>query len=636
MTTTERYIAPSTTRSPAKSLAALLFGLACALPAWADAPARVIVKYRADSALLASAPSTRAQALGARVQTKLTTLRELRSRVQLVTANGLGAEELASRLSAQADVEYAVPDRIKHIRAIPNDPLFAGQWHLQAAQPAAIHAQSAWDITQGSAATIVAVIDTGIRPEHPDLAPKLVTGYDFISVAGIANDGDARDADASDPGDYVTAADYQSPAFKDQDCGAGKNVPIASSWHGTQVAGIVGAASNNSTGVAGVSWNTRIEPVRVLGKCGGYDSDIIDGMRWAAGLTVSGVPANPNPAQVLNLSLGGSGTCSAAYLDAISEITAKGVLIVVAAGNESGAVEEPANCPGVLAVAGLRHIGTKVGYSSFGPAVGIAAPAGNCVNDAAPCLYPIVSTTNTGTTTPLTSGYSDQTNYSVGTSFAAPQAAGVAALMLAAHPGLDPAQLIQRIKNGANPFPVDPGQQSCPLTDTSGRCNCTTATCGAGMLNALGAVRDALRPAARITQVSDAIAGQAVQIGASTSNTASGRQIASYAWRIATDSGTASSLSNTNLALASLLPSAAGSVVVSLTVTDDAGLSDTTMQTIAVTTGDGNATPPGDGASVTPPHSSGGGGGAVDPFGIATLVMLGLLGYAVRRERIQR
>jgi serine protease len=172
----------------------------------------------------------------------------------------------------------------------------------------------------------------------------------------------------------------------------GTSTTHSSSWHGTQVAGIVAAQANNSVGIAGIGGATRMLPVRVLGKCGGFDSDIIAGMRWAAGLAVPGVPANPNPARVINLSLAGSGTCSDVY-NAIAEIRAAGTLIVAAAGNETSPVEEPANCSGVLGVAGIRHTGTKVGYSSYGPEVGISAPAGNCVNTGAgqPCLFPFVT-----------------------------------------------------------------------------------------------------------------------------------------------------------------------------------------------------------------------------------------------------
>ena len=200
------------------------------------------------------------------------------------------------------------------------------------------------------------------------------------------------------------------------------------------MAGIVAAQANNGLGIAGVGGATRVLPVRVLGKCGGFDSDIIAGMRWAAGLTVPGVPATPNPARVINLSLAGGSGCSRAYSSAIAEIRQAGVLIVAAAGNETSPVEEPASCAGVLAVAGIRHAGTKVGYSSYGPEVGISAPAGNCVNDVQKgerCLFPFVNTINFGSTTPGSNGYTDINDITIGTSFAVPLVAGTAALMIA-------------------------------------------------------------------------------------------------------------------------------------------------------------------------------------------------------------
>src|SRR5438067_10104649 len=178
-------------------------------------------------------------------------------------------------------------------------------------------------------------------------------------------------SDASDPGDWVVQADLSKP-----ECNGGTT--SNSSWHGTRVSGILGAVSNNGVGIAGMTWSAWLLPVRVLGKCGGTDLDIIAGMRWAAGIPVSGAPNNPYPARIENLSLGATSTCPQAYIDVINELAAKGVLVVASAGNEGGPVDAPANCPGVAAVAGLRHAGTKVGYSSLGPEVALSSPAGNC------------------------------------------------------------------------------------------------------------------------------------------------------------------------------------------------------------------------------------------------------------------
>ncbi|MBM4220574.1 MAG: peptidase, partial [Gammaproteobacteria bacterium] len=299
--------------------------------------------------------------------------------------SGTELESAIELLRADPEVEFVEIDQRRHAQALPDDPFYPDQWYLQADQPAAVNFTAAWDLGVGANDTVIAVLDTGVRFEHPDLGRngvvpggRLLAGRDFVSGESSssfasANDGDGWDADPSDPGDWVTDSEAASgPLARCEE--------TRSSWHGTRVAGIIGAMSDNTEGIAGGTWNTLILPVRVLGKCGGYDSDIIAAMRWAAGLNVPGTPANPTPAQVLNLSLGGSGSCTNSYRQAISDLDAAGVLVVVAAGNAHGPVETPANCPGALAVAGLRHVGTKVGYSSLGSQVGISAPAGNCVN----------------------------------------------------------------------------------------------------------------------------------------------------------------------------------------------------------------------------------------------------------------
>ncbi|MBI2958846.1 MAG: S8 family serine peptidase, partial [Betaproteobacteria bacterium] len=345
-----------------------------------------------------------------------------------------------------------------------------------------------------------------------------------------SGDGGGRDADATDPGDFVSNFDLFDPNLVAL-CG-GDLHPQPSSWHGTRVAGVIGAAANNALGVAGISFGSKILPVRVLGKCGGYDSDIIAGVRWAAGLPVPGIPDNPNPARVINLSLGSSGGCTAAFAEAVAELSARGALIVAPAGNETGPVEAPANCPGVLAVAGVRHIGTKVGYSSFGPEVSVSAPAGNCVNPApGPCAFSIRTTTNLGTEAPGPSGYTDEFDFNIGTSFSAPQAAGVAALMLSVNPGLAPVDIIARMKQSARAFPIDAGVPTCPSVatgaDTSGQCNCTAATCGAGILDAAAAVAAASPPSVQL------VAGWNL-IGNSTEGAVDVGAVFGDSWKVAT------------------------------------------------------------------------------------------------------
>jgi serine protease len=208
--------------------------------------------------------------------------------------------------------------------------------------------------------------------------------------------------------------------------------------------------------MASTAPGVRVLPVRVLGKCGGRDSDILAACAGPRALG-SRRAANPYPARVINLSLGGEGPCSAAYRDAVDQITAAGTVIVAAAGNTSGhAVATPANCPGVIAVAGLRQAGTKVGFSSLGSEVAISAPGGNCVNTAAdsPCLYPILTTTDSGTTVPAASAYTDSFNTSVGTSFSRPWWPASPPSPCPSDPTLTPARVKELLQRTARPFPA--------------------------------------------------------------------------------------------------------------------------------------------------------------------------------------
>ncbi len=428
-------------------------------------------------------------------------------------------------------------------------------------------------------------MDTGIRFDHPDLrsvaTDRLLAGYDFISDAAIANDGNGRDADATDPGDWVTTADTQTAKF------TGCTVQN-SSWHGTRVVGMMAAIANNSTGIAGITWQGMILPVRALGKCGGYDSDIMDGMRWAAGLHVSGAPDNTHPAQIINMSLGSIGSCTAAQQQVVDEIVALGVLIVVSAGNEGGPVDSPANCIGVAGVAGLRNIGTKVGFSSLGPQVALSAPGGNCVNASGACLFSLDTTTNSGTTVPVASTYTDQFNSNLGTSFSAPAVASIAALMTSVNGNLQPSQLIARLQEGAKPFPTspDPTIPSCHVPASSAdiqstECNCTTTTCGAGMANAPGAVNAALRPIAAVVVPGVVMAGQNVILRGIGSAAACGHSIVSFAWTNVPSS--ANAIQGANTSTATVVAPTSGSYTVRLTVVDDAGRQDTADVVVSAT-----------------------------------------------------
>src|SRR5262249_19149813 len=260
------------------------------------------------------------------------------------------------------------------------------------------------------------------------------------------------------------------------------------------------------------------------------DSDILDGMRWAAGLHVTGVPDNPYPAQIINLSLGGTGACTAAEQQVVTELVGKGVLIVASAGNEGGPVDSPGHCTGVAGVAGLRNVGTKVGFSSLGPEIALSAPGGNCVNASGACLFSLDTTSNTGTMGPVASTYTDQTNSNLGTSFSAPMVAAIAGLMASVNGNLQPAQLIARLKEGSKPFPAPQGATAChtPANQSDlqqAECACTTSTCGAGMANAVGAVNAALRPIAAVMVPTNVTAGQNVTLQGMGSAAACGHTI---------------------------------------------------------------------------------------------------------------
>jgi serine protease len=525
-----------------------------------------------ESALAASDVNARQRvtALAARVNVAMKESHALGHGLHLLqvspVARGEAMQDMLAHLRADADVEYAVPDRKVYIHAISDDPLATGQWYLAAAQPAAINAHGAWDITQGNDAITIADIDTGVRSDHPDLSGRLWPGFDFVTATTAANDGNGRDSDASDPGDNCNTD--------------------PSSWHGTRTSGIIGAATNNAVGVAGITWKGKILPVRVLGKCGGSNSDVLAGMLWAAGHHVDSVPDNTHPARVLNVSLGSEGVCDSASADVISTLASEGVLVVVSAGNEGGPVDSPANCPGAMGVAGIRHAGTKVGYSSLGPEVAIAAPAGNCVDlTGAACTFSIDTTTNSGTTTPSTNTYTDKTNMNrnIGTSFSAPIVTGIAGLMLGVNSHLQATQLIARIKQSAIPFPTSSENAGIPTCQTptglpndpdKTECVCTTALCGAGMANALGAVNAALRPIADIVVQGPVTAGASLTLQGNGSVAADGHTISSFQW---IKGGTTISSGPT----ANVVAPNSGNSTVCLVVTDDAGKTDSAKVTIS-------------------------------------------------------
>ena len=370
------------------------------------------------------------------------------------------AQATLDELKSDPDVAYAEFDTIRYpLLIVPNDPFFINQWDFMGA-PGGARIQDAWSQTTGSNNIRTAVLDTGAI-NHPELANRWLGGYDFISNATIARDGNGRDSDPTDVGDWD---------------GAWCNQGSPSSWHGTHVSGTIGAETNNSQGVSGINGVSRILPVRVLGACGGYMSDIADALAWSSGATISGVPNNPNPARVINLSLGGEGPCSALEQSAINQALTNNAVVVVAAGNENANAANyvPANCNGVITVAANGSRGQRAYYSNYGSTIEITAPGGDFQDGSS---GGILSTLGVGDTT-LT-GYSYA--YYQGTSMAAPHVAGIVSLMLSRNSTLTPGQVTNLLQNTAQVFPTGTGR------------DCNTSICGAGIVDAAAVLEMASR-----------------------------------------------------------------------------------------------------------------------------------------------
>lgn len=359
--------------------------------------------------------------------------------------------DLVSAFKARADVLDASANYWHYPSSIPNDPGYAFQWHYPA-----INMPQAWDLTKGSDTIVVAVLDTGVLP-HPELADAMLPGYDFVSDLANAADSDGRDADPTDTGPEQ-----------------------ATGYHGTHVAGTIGAKTNDGAGVASVAWNVKILPVRVLGVQGGSTADINDGVLWAAGLLdIDGV-ANPHPADVLNLSLGGTGTCEAITQAVYDDVIAAGKIIVIAAGNgnENAGFITPANCDDVITVGATDFASNRAFYSNFGNKVNVMAPGGDTtVNLNADKYFDGV----------LSLGFDEAkdkftSTFNQGTSMATPHVAGVAALMKSLKVDVTQAEVLAALSSTARPLSAS----SC-TADT--QANLKASDCGAGLIDAFAALQ---------------------------------------------------------------------------------------------------------------------------------------------------
>ena len=678
--------------SPAPKMTAKQAALKGQVPSSVAQPeqivSRLIVKMRSASPSEIAQPMSvlRMQGLSATAGVSMKAVRAMAGSAALLALDAplplSEARTVAARLALDPSVEYAEPDIMFKKAVTPNDTRFNDwQWNLlapgstytgallsgggtkSATAAGGANLPLAWDVTTGHSSVVLAVIDTGIvnhqdlngagiTPFSPTYVPngRFLAGYDFISEgvgAGTlpanfaANDGDGRDADASDPGDWITAA--EKALYPTSTCVApNENPPYSdspSSWHGSHVAGLAAAMTNNAQGIAGIGWNVRILPVRALGKCGGSLSDIAEAIRWAAGLAVPGVPINATPARVINLSLGGGATCPMSMQSAVNEAIAAGSVVVAATGNESVAgLSAPSNCVGVIAVTAHTINGENADYANVGAAGGaapqptVSAPgggspfvlgAGGPTDDSNWPGYYIWSTILFGNTTPGSGGGSGGTSIgpaytgAVGTSAATPQVAAVAALIKSMLPNASPAQIRTYIVSSVRPHP------------TGGACatgGAAAGQCGPGLLDANGAVRAAAPSAPPV------IFGQPLNTSAFEGQTATftidvtGAGPIAYQWR---RNGTPiSGATFASYTTPALTIAADNGATYSVVMTNSVGTVTSTSATLTVV-----VAPPPAPAGAPPPTGGGGGGGALPYW---QLLLLGALSLAARTRARNR
>lgn len=651
----------STARITAKQ-AALRGGTAVSPVRPEQMVSQLIVKLRTASASELARPMSgvRVQALSANAGVGMKSVRALAGGASLLALDTplplSEANAAAARIALDPSVEYAESDIMYKKFLTPNETRFNDwQWNLfaptatytgvlqaggtkSALSTGGANLPLAWDVTTGSSSVVVAIIDTGMV-NHQDLngimggatytpAGRFLAGYDFISSnvgAGetpplpanfVANDGNGRDADASDPGDWITTAEE---TMYPGTCDDGQMGAQNSSWHGSHMAGVAAATANNAMGIAGVAWNIRILPVRALGKCGGALSDIAEAMRWAAGLSVPGIPANPTPAQVLNLSLGGGNTCSPTLQGAVDAVIAAGTVVVAATGNGgSSTLSSPANCNGVIAVTAHTINGENADYANIGAATAISSPGGGTpsllgmggdTDDTNWFGFYIWSTVLFGNMGPLSTDSQGRSGPAyagfTGTSAATPQVAGVAALVKSILPTATPVEIRSFITSNARAFPA--GSACAPGGGFAGMC-------GAGLLDSAIAPSVATAP-----QSVTVVAGQTATFTVS----AVGLAPLTYQWR--RDGSAIAGANGASYTTPVLAVTDSGSTY-TVAVTNQIT---TTVSSAATATV--NAAP----AGGSPPPTGGGGGGALPFLQLLLLLALSLARNvrSVRREQ---
>lgn len=562
-----------------KTSLGLALALACSLAsaATAVAPAqsvlteqstpRLVVKYRdaavAERATAQSAsPTDREVASAKRARF---TMQRLKVMASGAIVYHLGQEvslaeatAAAARIAQDPAVEYAAPDvRVRTLAAPSNDSYSNLQWPLMARSDAVggSNFAGAWTLTRGTG-MLVGVIDTGSLV-HSDLAGQTLAGYDFVSADSggtfnSAGDGDGRDYDPTDPGDFCAATSEPS------------------TWHGMKVASQIVALADNGQGIAGAAPKAKVLQIRALGRCGGFLSDVADALTWSVGGSVAGVATNTTPVQVVNLSLGAAtGTaCYAYFQSAVTAATSRNVPVVVAAGNDAkNDVGAPANCAGVITVGAHTRSGDLANYSNYSPAVTLTAPGGgNCAQQTTTCSpEPTVSLGNNGTTTV---GVETPGTYFAGTSAATPHVAAAVALIRSVAPTLTPAEIKGLLIATARTHPAD------------SFCAAKPGSCGAGMLDAAAAVQAAVTP---VLSISHSYPGTFIAGGQPTTLTASvtGGMGNTYTWTQI--GGTTVAMSNADTAAMSFTtPAVGGTLTFRVNATTALGANLSMTQTVVV------------------------------------------------------